>query len=131
MKQVFSKPPSSSDNCSLTETQSAHSDGQTAVAYGSLLGGCAFGAPRSRSPVCSTLASGSLSLPSATAGSKDIRPDFLCKGKPMPLACKALSRKSSSEEGNDSSSMTWLTMWIPSKGGWPGKPLWPFRHLSC
>lgn len=110
-----------------------HSDGQTVVEYDSFLPGRrSFWATRSLSLVSSTLSSVSLSLPSATVGSKDIGPDFLCKGKPTPLSCRELSRKSSSEEWNDSSSpIKWLTMWIPSKGGWPEKPLWPFRHLSC
>lgn len=110
-----------------------HSDGQTVVEYDSFLfGGRSFWATPSLSLVSSTLSSVSLSLPSATAGSKDIRPDFLCKGKPTPLSRKELSIKSSSDEWNDSSSpIKWLTMWIPSKGGWFEKPLWPFRHLSC
>lgn len=109
-----------------------HSDGQTAVEYDALLRGCSFWATRLPSLVSRVLSSASLSLPSARVGSKDIGPDFLCKGKPMPLSCKELSINSSSEEWNDSSSpIKWLTMWIPSKGGWLEKPLWPFRHLSC
>ena len=103
------------------------------VEYDSLfLGGRSFRATWLLSVVSVTLSSVSLSLPPATAGSKDMGPDFLCKGKPMPLSRKELSIKSSSEEWNDSSSpIKWLTMWIPSKGGWPEKPLCPFRHLSC
>lgn len=109
-----------------------HSDGQTVVEYDSLRGARSFETAWSLSLVCSTLSSVSLSLPSATWGFKDTGTELLCKGKPMPLSCKELSINSSSEECNDSSSpIKWLTMWIPSKGGWPEKPLWLFRHLSC
>lgn len=134
MKQICSKNPQTYDNWSLKKIQClGHSDGQTVVEYASLLrGGCSFRARWLLSLVSGTLSSASLPLPSATVGSKDSRPDFLSKGKPMPLSCKELSIKSSSEECNDSSSSSkWLTMWIPSKGAWPEKTLWPFRHLSC